>query len=252
MADRIPPRVDTSVSVGVTAFSKGGLPVEVSVQGSGGGNGTVTIDGAATVNVTASKNVKLRGGDQTDKGKAGNLKLVAKQGAAKLADSGAFSVSSIPQNYTDTFVSLVTGTSRGFVVQDGWSSDSGVFADLDETEISELVEYGAGTGCFAGAVGANSGYLPGNQLTQDTHYWDVASLTSAGKLIAKQACMFKDNRTGSIDIAMTNSGYTITRENKAAGSGKFNITTSKQGAAVTAKGVTTTAGVGSITKTQAV
>ena len=51
MADRIPPRVDTSVTVGVSAFPKGGTPVKVSVEGSGGGNGTVTINGAATVNL---------------------------------------------------------------------------------------------------------------------------------------------------------------------------------------------------------
>ena len=130
---------------------------------------------------------------------------MATQGATRLAESGAFSVSSIPQNYTDTFVSLVTGVSRGFVVQDGWSSDSGTFGDLDQTEISEQVAYGAGTGCFTGGVGSNSGYLPGNSLTSDTHSWSVADLTSAGKLTAKQACMFKDNRTGSTDIAMTRS-----------------------------------------------
>jgi hypothetical protein len=251
MADRIPPRVNTSVSVAVAGIPKGGAAVEISVQGSGGGNGTLTLNGAATVNLSATANINLQGVQQTDPGKGGNLKLVAKQGTTALGESGAFSVSSIPQNYSDTFVSLSTGTVRGFTVQDGWESDSGTFADLDETAISELVDYDAGTGCFAGATGANSGYLPGNVLTMDHHEWDTPSLTSAGKLTAKQACMFKDKRAGSADIPMTKSGYMITRENKAKGSG-FEITTSKQGAAVTAKGVTTAAGVGSITKPQAV
>lgn len=247
MADRIPPRVDTAVAVAIT----GSGPVEISVQGSGGGNGSLTLNGAATANLAASGNINLRGIDQTDVGKGGNLKLVAKLAGTKLAESAGFSVSSIPQNYTDTFVSLMTGASRGFVVQDGWSSDSGTFADLDQTEISELVEYGVGTGCFAGAVGNNSGYLPGNQLTKDTHSRAVASLTSAGKLTANQVCEFNDKRSSSTDIPMTRSGYLLTRENKAKGTG-FEITTSKNGASATAKGVSSAAGAGSITKTQAV
>lgn len=227
--------------------------MEISVEGSGGGNGTLTLNGAATAKLSATANINLRGKDQTDSGKGGNLKLVAKQGGVKLGESGAFSVSSIPQNYTDTFVSLLTVDSRGFKVQDGWSSDSRTFADLDQTEISELVDYSAGTGCFAAsAAGNNSGYLPGNQLTTDTHSRPTAELTSAGKLVAKQACMFKDKRSGSDDIPMTKSGYLLTRVNKAVGHGAFQITTSKQGSAVTAKGVTTQAGAGSITKTQAV
>jgi hypothetical protein len=138
------------------------------------------------------------------------------------------------------------------VVQDGWSSDSRVFADLDETEISELVDYGSGTGPFAGATGSNSGYLPGNSLSKDTHSWDVASLTGPGTLVAKQACEFKDNRSGSADIPMTKSGFTVTRTVVAKPGGGLQITTSKVGADVTAKGIATKAGRGSITKSQPV
>jgi hypothetical protein len=252
MADRIPPRVDTNARVTVSGLHKGAAPVEISVQGSGGGNGTLTLNGAATAKLSTSGNIRLRGKDQTDAGKGGGLKLVATQGGVKLAESGTFSVSSIPQNYTDTFLALLTGAERGFRVQDGWSSDSRTFADLDQTEISELVDYGAGTGCFAGATGNNSGYLPGDQLTTDTHSRPTATLTSEGKLVASQACMFKDKRSGSNDIPMTKSGYRLTRVNKAKGHGAFEITTTKQGAAVTAKGVTTQAGAGFISKTQAV
>jgi len=94
----------------------------------------------------------LRGTKQTEPGKASKLKLTAKQGGVTLATGAPFTVSSIPQNYSDTFVSLVTvykgKAARGIKVQDGWESDSGTFADLDKTEIREQVEPKSESGCF--------------------------------------------------------------------------------------------------------
>jgi hypothetical protein len=251
MADRIPPRVDTAISVTISNMTASSPDVVVSVDGAGGGNGELTINGAGQASLKATAVIKLRGTTQTTEGKGGSLKIVAKQGSTTLATSGGFSVSSIPQNYTDTFFELITGDSRGFVVQDGWSPDSGgPLSDLDKTEISELVEYGAGTGCFAGGTGRNSLYLPGNVLSKDSHSWPVSELTSPGTLVAAQVCQFKDNRSGSSDIPMTKSGYKVTRRNALKSAGKFALTTSKVGSAATAKGVSSAAGSGSITKTQ--
>jgi hypothetical protein len=250
MADRIPPRVTTVAHVDISGLKPGDPPVELSVAGAGGGNGTVTIDGSATKSVSASSDVNLKGVDQTDSGKGGALRLVAKRGGSQLATSGGFSVSSIPQNYTDTFVRLVTGAKRGVVVQDGWESDSGVVADLNETEIAEQVEVTAATGCFAGLGKINSGYLPGDKFSQDTHSSAVAALTTPGNKVAQQTCMFKDKRAGSTDIPMTKSGYTIVRDVRAKDAGGLTFHITKNGAATTANGVTSGAGSGSIDKTQ--
>jgi hypothetical protein len=252
MKDRIPPRKDTTVQVDITGLKAGDPPVTLKVEGTGGGNGTVTIDGVNTKSMKASGTVKLRGVTQTDVGKGGALKLVARRGATQVATSSGFTVSSIPENYSDTFVRLLTGTRRGFVVQDGWKSDSGTFADLNKTEISERVEETKATGCFVGLGSQNSDYLPGNVLTQDTHSSGTASLTSIGERIAQQTCMFKDNRSGSVDIPMTNSGYELIREVTVRPAGGFDFHITKKGKKTTAKGISSEAGAGSIDKTQRV
>ena len=90
--------------------------------------------------------------NQTSVGKAGCLRLIAKLGPTVLASSAGFSVSSIPQNWSMSFKSSVTGQRRGFVVNDRWESDSRNKADLDMAEISEQVQYGAGHGSLAGRV----------------------------------------------------------------------------------------------------
>ncbi|MBA3746429.1 MAG: hypothetical protein H0W96_02930, partial [Solirubrobacterales bacterium] len=144
------------------------------------------------------------------------------------------------------------GNRRGFVVQDGWESDSGRFKDLDKTEISELVEQTLATGCFVGLGATNSGYLPGNVLTKDSHSSATSTLTSTGRRDAQQTCMFKDNRSGSVDIPMTNSGYELVRIVTANPKGGFDFHITKKGKATTAKGVASAAGRGSIDKTQKV
>ncbi len=250
MADRIAPRVDTAAHVDVSGLKSGDAPVQLSIEGAGGGNGTVTIDGAATKDVTGTADVKLKGGDQTDVGKGGSLKLVAKQGGATLATSAGFTVSAIPQNYKDVFARLITGPKRGFFVSDSWESDSGVVADLKETEISELVEVTSASGCFSGTSKSNSGYLAGDKFSEDQHGTPVSILTKAGNRVAQQTCMFKDKRSGATDIPMTKSGYTLTRDVTEPTPGKIKIQTHKIGAATTANGVTSDAGVGDIDKTQ--
>jgi len=253
-ADRVPPRVDTPVNITVSGVSGAVAPVTLSVDGAGGGNGTATLDGAATVNLAGSKVVQVRGVAQTNPGNGNKLRLLARQGAGpQLAVSNLFTVSSIPQNYSDTFVSLLTGARRGIVVQDGWESDSGTFADLDETEISERVEHKASSGCLAGFASGNSGYEPGNVLTTDTHSVGTASLTGAGHVFTHQTCMFKDHRTGAADIPMTRSGFHLTRDvvpPLIPIFGTITITTSKVGAAATAKGIASAAGVANVVKTQ--
>lgn len=255
MPDRIPPRVDTTVGVGVVGFTPPMAPITLSIDGVGGGNGAATINGAATFDITGTTTVQLRGTTQTSVGNAGSLRLVANQGPTRLAASNTFSVSSVPQNWSMSFLRLVTGASRGIVVQDRWESDSGVVADLDQTEISELVETKRSGGSQAGAGQVVSGFLPGDTFTSDTHSTPV--VRSTGFSVKSQVSIFNDRRTGATDVPMTNSGYSIGRFIlPVPGSGflglfqDFNITTMKFGSNETAQGVTSAAGRGSVSRTQ--
>jgi hypothetical protein len=227
--------------------------VVLSIEGGGGGNGSVTINGAATTALKASTTVRLRGVDQTDVGKAGSLKLVADAGGTRLAASPGFSVSSIPQDWSVSFNALITGANRGIKVNNSWTSDSGTVADLDEAERSEQVQYGAGTGCFLGVTGANSGYLPANSPPLvDSHAAPVALLTAVGSIVAEQTFIFKDNRTGAVDIPARKSGFRLTRTVTEPTPGSFSITTTKAGTSTSANGFASGAGAGSISRTQAV
>jgi hypothetical protein len=257
MKDRIAPGVNTPVPVTISG-GDGKTPVDVSINGSGGPNGTVTVNGATSASIagTGTTNVTLNGTKQTSVGSGGNLNLAVTQGGVTLATSNGFSVSAIPRDYTDAFKSLLTGARRGFIVQDGWKSDStsGSISDLDGAEISEMVEYQLpGTGCFTAALpGQNSHYLPANSLTTDTHSRSTSELTGPGTLVANQTCKFNDNRSGSTDIPMQNSGYVLTRTVglKSGSTTALQITTSKVGTATSAKGVASAAGVGNIVKSQ--
>lgn len=256
MPDRIPPRVDTSVGVGVVGFSLPMRPITLSIDGAGGGNGDASINGAATFDVSSSRSVALRGITQTAIGNAGNLRLIASQGGTLLARSNTFSVSSIPEDLSVSFHSLVTGRSRGFRVDMSWDSDSGVFADLNNTEISERVEEDSRGGSLVG-TGAirTSGYLPGTVGQRDTH--SVAALSASGFLLINQTFMFKDNRVGAVDIPLKNSGFRIGHFiTPKPGTGvlgffqDFKATSLKFGQRNRALGIASNAGSGNVKKVQ--
>ncbi len=267
MPDRIPPRINTIVVVGIAGYSIPMRPITLSIDGAGGGNGTVTINGAATVDLTSTAAVRLRGVNQTSVGNAGNLRLVADQGATRLAASNNFSVSSIPQNLTMAFsclvpdpgcASVVPGDRRGFKVRHTWDSDSTVPGDLSQTDISERVE----TDSQGGSLGSNrlttSGYLgTGTTALIDEHA--VQAVSSAGFHVLKQTQMFKDLRSGAADIPVTNSGYEVGWFIlPIPGTGflgffqDFEVTTMKYGSATTALGVRSNAGSGYVTRKQRV
>lgn len=268
-ADRIPPRVDTPVAVTFGGTPSPSDPVTLSIDGAGGANGSATIDGSAThaFAVTGTQIVNLRGVDQTAPGSAGNLKLVARQRGGILASSSGFSVSSIPQNISFTFNSLVTGARRGIIVDYDWRSDSGVKADLDQAEQAERIEPTGLTGIFVGGTFATSCYISSILPQQDTHsVGPVAALHGSGSATLKQTFMFKDKRAGASDIPMTNSGFLTTHVvAPKPGTGflgffvDFQVTTSKNAAATSASDPNPTcssgtiasgAGTGSVTKVQ--
>jgi hypothetical protein len=250
VADRIPPNVNTPAAITVAGVGASGPAVTLSVEGANATNGTVTIDGAATKDLRSGATVQLKGGTQTTPGNAGNLTLVAKQAGTELARSGGFSVSSIPQNWSITFISFVTEATdpgrRGIRVRNAWESDSQRLADLNEAERSELVEIKSASGCFNLSPSNTSGFLPANTgALTDTHSSSAAAMTSAGTRIAQQTFKFNDKRTGATDIPARNSGYKISRVVTAVGTG-FELHTTKEGQAGTAVGITSTAGSGTV------
>lgn len=246
--DRIPPRIDTPVAVTVTGWHAPWQVVTFSVEGGGGGNGTVTINGANSVTLTASATLQLRGVNQTNPGNAGNLRLVAHHGSVRVGRSNGFSVSSVPQNWSTSLVRSITGSSAiGMIARNSWQSDSGNVADLDEVRRSEQVEVTTATGPYAGATqGVSSWKIATTGSILDNHRDSPRSaFRAAGSKIAKQVFIYKCARTAVTDIPATNSGLLITRNITSGGSGVFNYDISKVGSAVTANGFRSAAASGS-------
>lgn len=248
MPDRIPPRVNTPAAIQISGWQAGMPPVTLSVQSAVATGGTVRINGANSVDLTASATVQLRGVDQTTPGSAGNLTLVARQGATQLAASREFSVSSVPQNWSTSLVSSIAEPNAiGMVALNSWESDSGDVTDLDEVRRREQVEVTTATGPWAGAVqGVSSWRDAALGSIQDNHRDSPrASFRAIGTKIAKQVFVFKCARTAVTDIPAKNSGLLITRATTSGGGGIINYDISKVGTAVTANGFSSGAASGS-------
>lgn len=243
MPDSVPPTKTYEVEVRV-AWSKPSCPgqhIDLSIINGSADNGTATVSHAQ---ITATTTVIVTGGNQTNPGHGGNLKIQAKLDGVVKAESAGFTVCAHPINYTDTFVSDIDEPRRvGMIVQDGWDSDSGTLADLGSAEISELVEYDAPTSPpYSGGRGANnSGYLAANALSTDTHTIARPAAGPAATWERRQVCIFRCNRCGATDKDHPNSGFKIIHYVfSTAGHWKHNM--KKIGAKVTARGHTSEAG----------
>jgi hypothetical protein len=249
---RVPPNKDVAVRVTIAGLAPSTNAV-ISLAGAGAG-GNATLDGAATRTMNASGAVTLRGTAQTAPGSAGTLSLVAKVGTDEIGRSSTFTISAIPTTVSVAFGGLITGSERGIKMTTSNDSDSGAVADLDQVQMSEMVKYQNGTGCFAGITsGSNSGYLPANVSPhgEDSHGTPVALVTGAGYIESVQGFKFKDARSGAADIGVAHSGFMITRTAEVVGTKTF-LTTSKAGAATTVSGISVAAGSGSASKRQEV
>jgi hypothetical protein len=242
--DRIPPRKTTKVNATVTGFVKGSDKVDITIDGGGGSAGDATIMSGKKLSGTGT--VEVKGGTQTTPGSADGLTLVATQGGTEVGRSAPFSISAIPQNFSDTLKAKVDdGTKVGIVVNDRWESDSGSVADLDQAEITEEVEETKATGPFVGLAKVNSGYLPADSFTTDSHTTGVGAFPAGavdGVREVDQTSAFKDNRTGETDIPMRKSGLKVVRTFEVSKKGKRTLKIKKFGAAATANGISSTAG----------
>ncbi len=224
MPDRIPPRVTTLEDITVTPddLSSCGESVSLTVIGQDSNHGIVTINGQSTPQViTRSETIDLSspdGATQTEPGYAGNLQLVAIAHGVHAVQSYGFSVAAIPQNYTETLLNpaaypLPAGF-MGFVVQDGWQSDSGNPEDLSDVDLKEVVQISSANGVWVGISTIPSSYLSATNpngtpnFTKDRHFSPTSLRVSpGGTQITDQLNVFHDARTGATDIPMTDSGY---------------------------------------------
>jgi len=242
-ADRIIPRSQTSahekwVDVTLSGTPDPDSPVIFSIAGQDNEAGTATIDGKDSVEIskTGTVTLKLQGETQTKDAKhAGQLKLIATQRGKVLASSKGFSVSAIPQNMEFQFLKVMKGDYRGIRVSYNWESDSDDKSQLDQAFIAERVEH-HGTGSLKSIDPDTSCYGRASARSEDKHAVKAADVKAPGKDVANQTFMFKDDRTGAVNIPMKNSGFRILHEitMKDDKSG-LQVTTNKEGADTSAK-----------------
>lgn len=241
--DRIPPSKTATVPVKLEGLPSGSN-VDFDIEGSGGGNGTASVTAGARL--SASGNVEVKGGTQTDAGKKEQLKLRAKIGGTEVGKSPGFSVAAWPINFTDTFSGDIdNGTLVGLRVQDGWSSDGGgtIATELTEVRIAESVgEERRDNPPFTVALGdtETSEYLEADAPSTDSHAKRRDKIALGGLAhgtylnIRTQVSIFKDARTGVTDLVMPSSGLKINHAvTWNAATNKWNQQTTKVAADVT-------------------
>jgi hypothetical protein len=249
-ADRIIPGKETWVDVELGGTPDPASPVIFSIADEGKGAGSVSINEKDTVEISQKGTVtlKLKGKDQTEaKEHAGKLKLVATQGGKVLASGKGFSVSAIPQNMSFEYKGLIKGDFRGIRVFYNWDSDSDNKTDLKKAWIAERVEH-HGTGSLKRIFPVTSCYQPAEKRTLDEHGVAIAGLKSEGKDVVHQTFMFKDDRTGAVNIPMKKSGFQVIHEVKQKDDKSgLQVITSKKGADMTATDPNTDCKSGAIT-----
>lgn len=250
MPNSVPPSKTYEVEVTVSPSLEccPGQYLDLAIVDSTADNGTATISPAR---ITKTTTATVTGGSQTKPGHAGLLKIQAKaeDGTIKFLSAG-FSVCAHPINYGDSFAQDVNGGAVGVKVADSWDSDSGTLTDLNETEVSEVVAEAhsdsppwdpAGSG-----TGNNSGYLPGDKLTVDSHTWGRPPAGPAGTKEFTQLSIFKCRRCGATDKVQPNSGMRIIHEVYLVGT-QWKHRTRKIGEDVTIGAYSTKAGSANVT-----
>jgi hypothetical protein len=258
MPDRIPPRVATPIGVQVVPdLSASGQSVTLTVAGQSPSNGTVLLDGQSAVTLSSSGSVALTGTTQTAPtplpggGNARHLSLVAQVRGQGTVASAGFSVAAIPENWSETFVKAIRTNYLGLRVQCSYESDSGVLTDLSAVSVREMIQDIQATGILANVRGTPTGYLPATladgqpDTLVDTHTLMKSYVRKpGGSEVTAQTHLFRDQRTGAVDIPVTNSGYLIVRVIARGRKGSWRLTTTEMGAATVAQGFASAAGAG--------
>lgn len=270
IAHRLSPREALQLGVLLKSGIKGLAPLVVRVEGSGGENGTASLDGTDMATLNGSAGFTLRGLTQTSPGNANQLVVTIWKersedagGNVLLMRSGRFSVAAAPVNWqlegkqdlAGEYMEEFGGTFWGLTVIETWESDSGALSDLDEVDVDERVELVTANGIYEGQQVGVRAPTPGVNETEalDDHGVGEHLLTGPGEKEIHQVHVYNDRRTGAVGAPIENSGYKITQtvtEGDATDRGayietEYTITTKKEGAAVTVDGIYSDAGQGS-------
>jgi hypothetical protein len=253
MPDRIPPRVPTTFGIQVTPdLTASGQAITLSIAGQDPDHGTATLDGMAETTLSASGTVAISGSTQTAAtpglggGNAGNLHLVAQVRGAGTVQSDGFSIAAIPQNWSEVFGGPIrTRSYLGLFVIDSWQSDSGNPSDLSAVSLNEKVQGVVTGGLKISQLGVGTYFPAYPEPGMDRHALARSSVRSpGGRVLLSQTHVFHDQRTGALDIPVTNSGYLIEQIVSRGRGGSWVLTTIKEGSPATALGFPSGAGAG--------
>ena len=220
MPDSLPPTKTYAVLVTVEPSLEGtGQFIELSIINSSRDNGSATV---FPNRITKSTTVRVTGGAQTMPLHAGQLQIQAKlDGTTVKATSRGFSVCAHPLNMEETFGRDINSDSAvGLIVRIAIKSDSGRFDDLDEVDMSEVVEqfhkdqppFKDGSG-FANT----SPYQPiipkqGPRTMVDSHVEPRPTPGPKGKANRIQLHIFHCKRCGAVNKVVPKSGFDILHE----------------------------------------
>jgi hypothetical protein len=179
------------------------------------------------------------------------LGLVVRVRGQDTVASAGFSVAAIPEDWSETFLGAVRSNFLGLKVRCFYESDSGVLADLSAVSFREMIQNVRATGILASVRSTPTGYIPATQADgQPTLFMDTHTLRRSyvrkpgGTEVTAQTHLFRDQRTGAVDIPVTNSGYLILRVVSRDRKGAWTLTTTEVGAATVAAGFASAAGAG--------
>ena len=216
--DRIPPKVDTPVSVsfgGTTGVTISVKPIGKASADPAFGPGEALVNGKPSIELAAPGTIQVRGTMQSFHISVG-LRLVAEQGGKEVGASAPFAVSALPVGM-DMKKRLDKGhgePARGMVVAYNVRSDSGDQTDLDRLKVKEVLQSVEQEGCFK-AISPTTlqdqapGYGLGvNEERTDTHTVRADILSGPGLWKISQIHKWNDTRTGAEGV-MPHSAYVI-------------------------------------------
>jgi len=128
-------------------------------------------------------------------------------GQERLSDG--FSVAAIPIGFAEKFKNFLRDDLAGIVASRVVVSDSGKLDDLEEVEIKEELETVRVTGVFVGTPQDQSGYQKATKQIGDAIGVPLGLLrqNQSGTSKALQVHIFRDARTGAVDIPMEGGGF---------------------------------------------
>jgi hypothetical protein len=268
VTDRIPPRVNTPITVTVNPdLGSSGQAIHLVAKNNNPTNGDFTIGGSASQDITTTTAVQLQGTVQTAPstpvildainactnspsggGNAQKLNLVAQVGGQDAVTSSGFSVTAIPLSWAESILTPPVNTSQylGFITHTSVLSDSGQNADLDQVCVNEQVQQITATGTLA-APPRFGEYATAKTDLVDRMLTPKTEVTSPGGLeVDNQTHIFEDFRTGATNIPVADSGYVmnfLVFFDPLFNNGTWRLISSKQAAATSANTFASGAGI---------